>query len=334
MAQTPTPIPSFSSNTVRSYGSSNLLAPGIVVEIWGSNMAPGYQSPCVRANEPYPHEMCGVRVLVGSSPAELMYVSPGQINIRIPGDAPPDGLVPFRVCSGDVCSAPVEMRFSSHTAFLSLERPASVHMPVWIHVDAPAPDSVQYPCGYWPWGFGDYEFEVLRDGRSLPPLPKPTNPNAATADKCIGPTVRSLPLHLFYRFEEPGEYEVRLTARKDGAILYQSDWTPIQIGPYSPEEREKWLRSVEATLPKFNWNNLYDVIPSLLAWPDAKALALLLKIIPAETGMCTNFDCIRLFFSTSALAAFDPALLRQEIQPERLRALCKPLGDCRLSPEH
>lgn len=42
-------------------------------------------------------------------------------------------------CLSQMCVAgPVVMRFSSHTALLAVERPAYVHMPVWIDVDAPA----------------------------------------------------------------------------------------------------------------------------------------------------------------------------------------------------
>jgi hypothetical protein len=51
-----------------------------------------------------------------------------------------------------------------------------------------------------------------------------------------------------YRFEEPGTYAIRFTARKDGKILYQSDWTDIEIEPFSEEKREEWLRSLEAEL--------------------------------------------------------------------------------------
>ena len=103
---------------------------------------------------------------------------------------------------------------------------------------------------------------------------------------------------------------VRFTARKNGEILYQSDWTDIEIEPFSEEKREEWLRSLEA---KVNQRSVNDVVPSLLAWPDEKALAVLLKVIPADTSRCMNYDCVRLAFGRAALAGFDDALLRREI---------------------
>ena len=67
-----------------------------------------------------------------------MYVSETQINLKIPEELPTEGFIPIQVCAGKVCSDPVTMRFSARTALLTLERPAYVHMPVWINVDAPA----------------------------------------------------------------------------------------------------------------------------------------------------------------------------------------------------
>ena len=64
-------------------------------------------------------------------------------------------------------------------------------------------------------------------------------------------------------------------------------------------------------------------------WPDEKALAVLLKVIPANTTQCTNFDCIKLGFGRAALAWFDDALLRTQVSPERLLHLCPPEGKCK-----
>jgi hypothetical protein len=175
----------------------------------------------------------------------LLYVSSYQINLRIPADLPADAFLPFQVWNGTVCSAPVVMQFSSRTAVLSLERPAYVHMPVWIHVDAPAPYEVLYPCPQWPCGFRGYEFEVRHDGADLAPLPQPSKSNRAvgnSAEECYvpyGPFRGLLPLHLLYQFDEPGQYSIRLTATKGAEILYQSDWTPIRVEPFSSEQRDQ-----------------------------------------------------------------------------------------------
>ena len=335
-AQTPQPVPAFSADNIRPYlRSTKLLAPGMVVELWGRNLTPvpwcgEEQIP----KPPLPRELCGVRVLIGSRPAELMYVSGGQINtggqinLKIPEDIPAEGFQPIQVCVNSVCSAPVTMRFSGLTALLTLERPAYVHMPVWIDVDAPVPYLVPYPCSYWPWSFPGYEFEVLRNGQTLAPIEQPhaPPPGEGASDRCDGLILHGrLPLHLLYRFEQPGTYSVRFTARKYGKILYQSDWTEIEIEPFSAQKQDEWMRSLKA---KLNKNSIYEVVPSLLAWPDEKALAVLLQLIPVNTSVCVNYDCVRLAFGTAALAGFDDALLRREIPQERLLQLC-PRGTCK-----
>lgn len=334
-AQTSQPVPVFGSNNILPHGrpGSKLLAPGMVVELWGQHLAPAPWCGQDRIPKPpLPRELCGVRVLIASRPAELMYVGDNQINLKIPADVFPEGMADFQVCVHDVCSAPVSMRFSAQTALLQLEGPAYVHMPVWMDVDAPAPYIVPYPCGLWPWSFDGYEFEVRRNGQPLTPIPPPPE----SAGKAVGnPDVCDhftnpgrLPLHLLYRFDQPGTYSVRLTAKKNGAVLYQSEWTNIRIEPFSQQKRDEWLRSLEAKINQGS-KNLDDVVPSLLAWPDERALALILKIIPAETSRCRDYDCVRLALGRATLAAFDDALLHRVIPVERLRQLCPPNGACK-----
>jgi hypothetical protein len=147
------PVPAFSNDNILPHGSQEQRPQG-----------------------PLPRELCGVRVLIGSRPTQLMYVSGGQINLKTPGDVPAEGVEPIQVCVGSVCSATVTMLFSTHIALLTLNGPAYVHMPVWIDVDAPSPYVVSYPCGFWPWNFPGYEFEVLRKGQPLASLPQPPLP--------------------------------------------------------------------------------------------------------------------------------------------------------------
>ncbi|MGD1095999.1 MAG: hypothetical protein ABSB35_28900 [Bryobacteraceae bacterium] len=64
-------------------------------------------------------------------------------------------------------------------------------------------------------------------------------------------------------------------------------------------------------------------------WSAKKALAVLLKVIPADTSRCMNYDCVRLAFGRAALAGFDDALLRGEIPQARLLQLCPPGGTCK-----
>jgi hypothetical protein len=297
--------------------------------LYGAHLAP--DPVCGQPTVQPALELCGVRVLIDTTPAELLYVSSGQINFKIPTDVPTDGFALLRVCVGAVCSSPVRMWFSTRTALLSLEKPAYVHMPVWIHVDPPPPYLVSYPCWNGPWMPSGDEFEVRRGGSLLPAVPQPSPPaNWTSAEPCVGPTGwSSLPLHLLYRFDEPGTYSVRFTAKKDGHILYRSEWTGIVVAPSSEERREAWLRALDSEININSRSIVSDTIPSLLAWPDEKTLAVLLKIIPANTTQCRNFDCIKLGFGRAALAWFDDALLRTQVPPERLLRLCPPEGSCK-----
>jgi len=225
------------------------------------------------------------------------------------------------------------MWFSTRTSLLSLEKPAYVHMPVWIHVDPPPPYAVSYPCWNGPWMPSIYEFEVHRDGGPVAPISQPSpasNWAATSAERCDGPATRSsLPLHLLYRVDEPGTYSARLTAKNGDRILYQSEWTDIVIEPFSEKIRDAWFQSLDAEIKMNSRSIVSDTIPSLLAWPDERALAVLLQIIPANTTQCANFDCIKLGFGRAALSWFDESLLRAQVPLERLLHLCPPDGKCR-----
>jgi hypothetical protein len=300
----------------------------MILELYGSNLAP--DPICREAKAPDLRQICGVRVLVGTSLAELMYVSSKQINFKIPPDAPADGLAPLRVCVGTECSAPVLLQFSTRTAMLSLEGAAHVHMPIWIHVDPPPPYFITYPCINQPLLTPGYQFEVRRNGRSVDRITQPALPpdNTSPIAGCLWSSRGSLPLHLSYRFDEPGDYAVRLIAKKGTEIVYQSDWTGITIEPFSEEQRDAWLRLQEATALS-NAAGVEDFVASLLALPDEKVLEILLKLIPARTNGCRNSDCVRLIFGTAALAWFDDATLRRKVPPKRLSELCPPNGYCK-----
>ena len=110
-------------------------------------------------------------------------------------------------------------------ARLSFEEPVRVGGPVWAHVELPnnSQGMVQYPVGVEPDNLGCHEFEVRRNGVLLPRIVVRYLINVSGGLSCgvIGIPGRPmkhlgrLPLHLQYRFETPGIYEVRYT-RSDG----------------------------------------------------------------------------------------------------------------------
>jgi hypothetical protein len=90
-----------------------------------------------------------------------------------------------------------------------------------------------------------------------------------------------------------------------------------------------------------------DVIPSLLAWPDDKALTVLLPLLalpgpkaqiangiydPTTGAPFPNGSDLMGYagqFARASLAAFSDDLLRRIIPPDRLLSFCPPDGRCR-----
>lgn len=304
-----------------------MLAPGMIVELYGEHL--GLASGCGRPlpqNGPYPVEACGVRVTVGSTAASLLFAGPNQINLKIPDDAPQDGVAPMQVCLADNCSEPVPIRFSARKAFLRVHGVASVHMPVWIEVEQPAPYGIYYPYQIWPWDFGRHSFEVRRDGKLLEPLhPAPSLGGGVGGLGILTPAARwpILPLHLLYRFDLPGTYSVRLTTWRSGQpggrteIVNQSDWTDIEVGSFSEAKRDAWLKNMAVNIANASSEELLqDYIPSLLAYPDAKALSVLIPLLDYRDDVVPQF-------ARNSLAAFDDALLHQMVPAEKLRRMLR-----------
>jgi hypothetical protein len=336
-AETPTPV--FTREGILRPGTNaaNRLAPGNVVELYGQHLAP--EPWCAENNTPpapYPVEVCGVRVMVGTTPSELLFVGPGQINFKIPADAPTAGPVSIRVCVRGVCGAPVVVDLNTRTALLRLRGTAAVHMPAWIDVDAPPEYAVKYPCSDTPWSFGGYQFEVRRNDQLLSPA---TAWKDAMGHTVIGPCravakPSPLPLHLLYDFDQPGVYSVRFTAFEPSnptAPAYQSDWTDITVAPFDASQRDQWLQSMAEQVKSAPPETLIaNVIPSLLAWPDEKALTVLLPLLALPAPVSTSDQMgYAGQFARYSLAAFSDQVLRQVIPPDRMLSLCPPNGRCR-----
>ena len=60
-------------------------APGMIVTIFGSQLAPTAQSA---STTPFPTQLAGVTVSIAGFPAPLLYVSPSQLNAQIPYETP------------------------------------------------------------------------------------------------------------------------------------------------------------------------------------------------------------------------------------------------------
>ncbi len=308
-------VPRFTSDGLphRPDGRPVLFAPGMIVTLYGQDLGPELQCPGpIPRNVPYPLEACGARVLVDGRAAPLLFAGSRQINFKIPADAPEDGSAPLQVCVRDTCSDRMMVRFSLRKAFLHLLGHAYVHMPVWIDVDQPATYDVHYPYSVFPLDFGGNEFQVFHNGEPLAPFRTAIGTGNSIVAPRDAPWGR-LPLHLIYRFDQPGVYAVRYIARRDKHI--QSDWTEIVVEPYSDAQRVAWLQEQLVNARTASAAELVsDIIPSLLAWPDDQALAVLLTLIDNPDGLVQQY-------ARMSLSLFDEAVQRRVIPPSRWQDL-------------
>lgn len=293
----------------REDGSPLLLAPGMFVELYGENFGPDpWCNQPIPQNGPYPIEACGVRVLVDGHTSSLLFVGLRQINFKIPAQAPEDGTAPIQVCVKDTCSDRVEVRFSLHKTFIHLQGLAYVHMPVWIAVEQPAYFGIHYPYSIFPCAFGGARFDVFHNGEPLAPLRQSLPDLGGTVAPQDSPRSR-LPLHLMYRFDQPGVYSVRFTARAGQES--QSDWTDIVVEPSSDAQRAAWLAAEAAKARTASDGELVgDIIPSLLAWPDEQALSVLMTVVDHPDALVRQF-------ARMSLDAFDEAVQRRVIPANR-----------------
>lgn len=288
------------------------LVPGMLVSIYGTDLGPSRsclgQADKNKRETPsplwpnqslvetliYPQELCGVQVMLGEIPTGLLYVQEGQINFKVPQESPMEGTAPLRVVYQGRSSAAVEMRLGLELARLSLEQPAHVGGPVWVHIQAPPfprHGDVQYPVGVDPADFGCHEMEVRRNGTLLSRIPMGAAMRHHVGLMCgsigvpgheIGHKNR-LPLHLQYRFDHPGVYEVRYTLRRGlpgirgSEPVFQSAWTAIEIQPAQP--------GAPGAPPQDPALALSVYLPGILGFPDAAHLALVTGYLyhPNET---------------------------------------------------
>lgn len=107
-------------------------------------------------------------------------------------------------------------------ASVALEAPARVGLPVWLKISAP--DEIRYPFYTVPDWHECHDVEIRKDGK---PFPRFQWPPTALPQMVVfaGPPCGilylpgkaehpgSIPLHVMYRFDQPGVYEVRYVER-------------------------------------------------------------------------------------------------------------------------
>jgi hypothetical protein len=173
-----------------------------------------------------------------------------------------------------------------------------------------------------PADFGGHQFEVRRNGVLLRPNPALHGlPVAAGGPGTYGTigwgslvglphepkNPRRLPLHLLYRFDRPGRYEVRYAGYDfrypmEKHVLARSPWVPIEVRPLPPGKRQAWLDAMRSAEPGDPVEWLSDYLPSLLAVPDAAVLPLLKDAVYHPNDLVRGY-------ALYALSLFDDTLL-------------------------
>jgi hypothetical protein len=306
------------------------LKPGIEVSIYGQHLGPKIGCTAGSGGWSDVKTLCGTAVTISGVPAALLYVQDTQINLRVPFNVPTEGMAPFVVTREGRASTAVHVRFTPYRASIAPSGMAYVDMPVWIEIQLPDPlrHALRYPMTIRPADFDGHQFEVRRHGILLPREPArqvlpvagggPGSYGNVGSGSRIGlphepKNPRRLPLHLLYRFNKPGRYEVRYIGYDfrypmEKHVLVRSSWIPIQVRPLPPGKRQAWLDSMRNAKPGDPVEWLSDYLPSLLAVPDAAVLPLL------TDGMYHPNDLVRQY-AVYALAFFDDALLSTWIFP-------------------
>ena len=302
-------------------GAAGPIAPGIEVSIYGQHLGP--KTGCTVGSTDV-KQLCGTAVTVGGLPAVLLYVQEQQINLRIPYNIPTEGDVPFVVTREGRAGTPMAVRFGPYSATIKHTGEAYVDMPVWIEIDLPdsLAHSLRYPVTAYPADFGGHSFEVRRNGILLRPnAPRQSFPIVAVGLGSTGTigrgsllglpheprNPRRLPLHLAYRFDTPGLYEVRYLGYDhrypmEKNVLARSAWIPIQVRPFSTARRQAWLDSMRSTPPADPVEWLSDYLPSVLAVPDT-------AVLPFLKSALYHPDSLVRTYALNSLALFDDALL-------------------------
>ncbi len=228
-------------------------------------------------------------IAVGAAHASegLLYALVDRTSFKVPRESRVEGAARLRAEYEGRSISPVKSLSGQEIAKLSFEEPVRVGGPAWAHVELPnnSYGMVQYPVSVEPDNLGCHEFEVRRNGVLLPRIVVRHSIRMAGGLSCgaIGIPGRQmkhpgrLPLHLLYKFETPGVYEVRYARKRDqfkprrDETLFRSAWTRIEVQPAAPASI--------GSPPQDPVEILSDFLPSLLGFPDSERLSVVLDYL-------------------------------------------------------
>ena len=187
-------------------------------------------------------------------------------------------------------------------ASVALEAPARVGLPVWLKISTR--NEIRYPFYTVPDWHTCYDVEVRKDGKPLSRFQPPPTAIAQiivfAGNICGGLYLPgklqhpgSIPLHVMYRFDQPGVYEVRYVERmpwgEPNAPNLVSPWTRIEIQAGTPEERAQWLAEISSHAPSDATGLLTGYLPDILGVPDDRSLQLLTPYLNYPDAMVRQY---------------------------------------------
>jgi hypothetical protein len=311
-----TEAPSISREGILPARGLQWLEPGQFVAIYGQHLAP--HGACAEKLERdtgvFLTDACETHVTVNGIRAGLQFLGDRQINIKLPAGIPPKGDAEIVVTVRGVSSQAVTVPVGKPKLTLSIAGPAYVHMPVWIAHNVPVPyrDPILHP-----FGLSGGKFEVKRNGVMLKPVEMPAPGGIAGSLGGVTLTDRPLPLHLQYRFDQPGKYDLRYVGTRmepdpplgmRTVVMEESDWTEIEVQPFLAARRREWIREQVRAIPSYPEELTGKALPELLALPDAAALSAILPELyhPDET--------VRRYVAAS-LPMFDREIVAKQLTP-------------------
>lgn len=187
-------------------------------------------------------------------------------------------------------------------ASVALEAPARVGLPVWLKISTR--NDIRYPFYTVPDWHTCYDVEVRKDGKAYPRIQTPPTAIAQAivfaGNICGGLYLPgklqhpgSIPLHVMYRFDQPGVYEVRYVERMPWGVPngpnLVSPWTPIEIQAATAADRVKWLAEASSQAPSDATSLLSGYLPDILGVPDDRSLQLLIPYLNHPDAMVRQY---------------------------------------------
>lgn len=214
--------------------------------------------------------------------------------------------------------------FAEPQVVISFPVVAYVDMPVWARIDlidteklGLFQDNVRYPFSDQPGEFGPFTLESRRDGKALPLITSLIGVHGGMGSAAPPDAPKNrIPVHLGYRFKEPGVYEVRCRVTYDLSVpngALSSEWKILVVAPFSESQRRQWLERRRANPPQSTGLLVGDYLPSILAKPDDDVLRIILGYMHHPNSLVQGYAVYSLdYFEADSLRQTIPELIAEK----------------------